>query len=98
MAEQGKGGGFLKEEFAGIPGWIWLAGAGVVVVGYLYLRRQSSSQNQQQSSQQGKQPAAQVGLIPFTSTTTITEHLHKHPKKGKTKNTQSNPSGPIMAG
>lgn len=103
MAEK-QGGGFLKEEIAGIPGWIWLVGAGVVVLGYLYLRHQSSSTQgsaDQQSAGQ-KQPAASVTLIPFMDKTTITD-MHKHPAKGKTKNTTTsnanapgNPSGPIV--
>lgn len=92
MAESKQGGGFLKEEFMGIPGWIWLVGAAVVVGGYLYLRRQAGTgqgAGQQQTGQQGR-PAAQVSLIPF-QTITKTWHVqhHKSPHKSKTKNTDS---------
>lgn len=107
MAEdgKGKGGGFLKEEFAGIPGWIWLTGAAVVVLGYLYLRHQSNasqgSADQQQSSQQGRQPAAQVTLIPFQTMTRTWMHDHQkspHPSKTKNTNAPGNPSGPVVGG
>lgn len=90
MAEQQrKGGGFLKEEFAGIPGWIWLAGAAVVVLGYLYLRHQSGKGSSQQQPQGGgKAPAARVTLIPFQTMTRTWVHDHQgSPKPGMTRNT-----------
>ena len=70
----------MDKEFAGQPLWLWLVGAGVVVVGIWWFTRHQS---------QGQSAAQTGGTGKSTSTSSfkewITQHqapskTHKHPK------------------
>jgi len=67
----------VKQELGGQPLWVWLAGAAVVVGGYLYFKHKSSA------SSSTAPPAAGSGGGKSTSSSsfkeTITE-LHSNPK------------------
>lgn len=40
----------MKKELAGQPVWLWAAGAGVILLGYLYFRSHSSASSGQPSA------------------------------------------------
>lgn len=76
-----RGGGKKNGEFLGQPGWIWLAGAGVVVLGYLYLRAHPSTPASGSGTGTGQQGAGTpTGWTTETFKTWTTQH-HGHPKK-----------------
>lgn len=51
----------MKKEIAGQPVWLWMLGAGAVVLGYLYFKSRSSQQPGQQGGQGGRAGTATGG-------------------------------------
>ena len=58
----------MDKEFAGQPLWLWLVGAGIIVVGYLWFKSHSSSQAPAQTGGTGKS----------TSTSSFKEWIVQH--------------------
>ena len=69
----------MDKEFAGQPLWLWLAGAGVVVLGYLYFKSHSSQPSQQ---------AQTGGTGKSTSTSSFKEWIVQHQAPSTTHKTK----------
>ena len=68
----------MGKEYGGVPLWMWLAGGGVVILGYLYIR------SRQSGSGQGGQGGQSSGAGKYTSTSHMTlqetiKDLHSAP-------------------
>lgn len=71
----------MDKEIAGQPMWVWLVGAGVVIVGYLYFKSRSSAAPATSTST----PAASTsgGTSQTTQSKTVKRSivdLHSHPR------------------
>lgn len=58
----------MDKEIAGQPLWLWLAGAGVVVLGYLWFKSHSSSTSQPSGSSGQAQPSKSTSSFRETIT------------------------------
>jgi hypothetical protein len=88
----------MGKEYGGIPLWMWLAGGGVVVLGYLYIRSHSAASSKSTGSGGGGGGAGGGGgKYASTTHTTLREtitDLQSHPKPKAKKPPRVNPGGP----
>lgn len=81
MPEPVGGGNILTRKYAGVPGFVWLAGA--ILIGYLFLRNRGSSSSN--TSGTPAQSGTTFGNVTLPSQGAITVNFTNPTKKPVTK-------------